>query len=127
MVPNSAQLRARLFGGGHLKSGRAVEIHKYPSLDVNVEINIDTLRATAADLETALLDAERLDASGQKGHIASIVGPASVSTVAKAGQGSRADSFLKSLQHAPERPSQNGRARAVEVTIERKTFGTKDR
>lgn len=114
-----APIRVRLLGTGKLSSGRAVELHTYPSFDADVEVSVDMNRATAADIEVALADAERLADSKGKQHVASILGTPSEKDVATSARGSRGATYLRSLSTAAKADSRLGNVKVLNLTVER--------
>lgn len=119
--PASGMLRVRLLGSGSLASGKSIEVHWYPALDVDAVIRIDTRTATAADLETAFSLAEHVSNRASSGHIGAIQGPASSNARMNSGPSSRAREFLNALLRASQRNTLLfGRARSLDITIERK-------
>ena len=117
-VPQGGALRVRLLGNGSLGSGRSIEVHRYPGLDVDAVIRIDTTRANAADLETAFSVARGIVNLGDNRHVGAIQGPASLTANANSGPSSRAAQLLKTLSRATQRKSPLfGFAQSLDVTI----------
>jgi hypothetical protein len=114
-------LRVRLRGVGPLKSGRAIELHTSSSLDIDVEVNVDTSLTNPADLATALLVAEDVETILKAGNVTSIINTPSAALAAKVTGSSRADDYLKALHSASEKQSEGAAVRILDIAIERRS------
>jgi hypothetical protein len=85
---------------------------------VAATIGVDTLRATAADLEQAFLAAQLLSPTAPGG-TGSVMGEATAAAKLKNGADSRAAKHLKKLLSAPETDSKPfGRGRTLEIEVD---------
>ncbi len=66
--------RIRLILGDKTRSGRAIELHRYSSLDADLAILVREDAATAADLDLALSAVGRFVRRPEAGHLTAIVG-----------------------------------------------------
>jgi PKD repeat protein len=99
------KFRVQLVGTDTLQNARAVSIRRERNTGVDVVIGVDLRRATAADLEQALLAAQTLASrqpfAGQKVPSGAVVSAATAAARAKNGPDSRAARYLNDLFNAP--------------------------
>jgi hypothetical protein len=117
----SQKLRLSLVGKGSLANGRAVTVIRSHEPAVATTIVIDTLRATAADLDQAFAAAQLLSGTPVvRGWMdGAVVSEATAAARAQHGPNSREAKYLQELRKAAEKDTkQFGKGRSLEVEID---------
>lgn len=128
--PKGPPTRVQMIGKGRLSSGRAVQLLRDPTDGTDVFVAVDTTRATAADVELALLAAEEMSAkpmpTGRNKGLGQIFGADPAIARASLNPQSRAASVLRDLLRADGKATDAfGLARVLEFSVDRD--GNKDK